>query len=129
MTRINCVPATELSRQHLVAEYRELPRIFKNVKYAITCGKTIEDYKDYDHYTLGEGHMKFFYTRLGYLTRRYTSLVTEMRRRGYAVKFPSLAAKTKGIPIGWFGDWEPEASSKELNRARIRERNEGKNNE
>ena len=28
MTRINCVPVTELHDRHLVAEYRELPRCF-----------------------------------------------------------------------------------------------------
>lgn len=28
MTRINCVPVEELSGPHLVAEYRELPRVF-----------------------------------------------------------------------------------------------------
>lgn len=28
MTRINRIPVEELSRQHLVAEYRELPRVF-----------------------------------------------------------------------------------------------------
>lgn len=29
MTRINLVPVEELSNQHLVAEYRELPRCIK----------------------------------------------------------------------------------------------------
>lgn len=28
MTRINVVPVTELTDKHLLAEYRELPRIF-----------------------------------------------------------------------------------------------------
>jgi hypothetical protein len=31
VTRINLVDPKELSRQHLVAEYRELPRIFNYV--------------------------------------------------------------------------------------------------
>ena len=29
MTRINVVPVKELSDQHLIAEYRELPRVIK----------------------------------------------------------------------------------------------------
>ena len=28
MTRINCIPVEELSTPHLIAEYRELPRVF-----------------------------------------------------------------------------------------------------
>lgn len=28
MTRINCVPVRELGGKHLVAEYRELPRVY-----------------------------------------------------------------------------------------------------
>lgn len=28
MTRINCVPVTELSQKHLVAEYREIGRVY-----------------------------------------------------------------------------------------------------
>lgn len=32
MTRINLIPARELSDQHLLAEIRELPRIFSHVE-------------------------------------------------------------------------------------------------
>ena len=32
MTRINLVPVEELSNQHLMAEYRELPRIPNAIK-------------------------------------------------------------------------------------------------
>ncbi len=36
MTRINCVPVEELSGPHLVAEYRELPRVFALAQRAAT---------------------------------------------------------------------------------------------
>jgi len=35
MTRINLLPVKELSDQHLMAEYRELPRIVN----AVICGR------------------------------------------------------------------------------------------
>ncbi|MBP7000765.1 pyrimidine dimer DNA glycosylase/endonuclease V [Amaricoccus sp.] len=38
MTRINVVPPEELSRAHLVAEYRELPRVFGMVRAMIARG-------------------------------------------------------------------------------------------
>lgn len=56
MTRINCVPVEELTDKHLLAEYRELPRIF-NLARAVEDAPT--------EYVLGTGHMKFFYDKLG----------------------------------------------------------------
>ena len=46
MTRINCVPPSELTVQHLVAEYRELPRIFALVRAAIARGERPDDIPD-----------------------------------------------------------------------------------
>lgn len=78
MTRINCVPVRELSGPHLVAEYRELPRVFALASKAAIRGDLMQPAA----YTLGKGHLLFFYTRLGYLVRRHTELVQEMKRRG-----------------------------------------------
>ncbi|ENT03393.1 hypothetical protein C038_02848 [Brucella sp. 63/311] len=39
MTRINCIPPAELTGPHLVAEYRELPRVFALVRAAIQRGE------------------------------------------------------------------------------------------
>lgn len=33
MTRINVIPVSELSDQHLIAEYRELPRVLKSKQH------------------------------------------------------------------------------------------------
>lgn len=41
MTRINLLPASELTDQHLIAEYRELPRIFTIVRTKIRANKKI----------------------------------------------------------------------------------------
>lgn len=65
MTRINCVPVQELSGPHLVAEYRELPRVFALVRKAALRGS----FSQPETYTLGKGHVLFFYTRLEYLAK------------------------------------------------------------
>ena len=60
MTRINCVPPSELTVQHLVAEYRELPRIFALVRAAIARGERPDDTRNPTEYRLGSGHVRFF---------------------------------------------------------------------
>lgn len=123
MTRINCVPVQELTWQHLVAEYRELPRIFGLVLEAIGRGERPEDRRNPTAYVLGTGHCRFFYPRLGYLSDRHAKLVTEMLARGYNPQFRhSLRIHSTAIPAEWWGDWEPDATAQALNRARIAER-------
>ena len=115
MTRINCVPASELSRQHLIAEYRELPRVFS---LARVCHDAPAEY------TLGKGHVKFFYNKLLYLANRQRELVAEMRRRGYYPQFDpqQLHAHWYAIKPELFGDWAPTAKALQINRDRILER-------
>lgn len=60
MTRINLVPPEELSRQHLVAEYRELPRIFALVRAAQGKGLKPANIKAPAVYVLGRGTKKQF---------------------------------------------------------------------
>lgn len=50
MTRINVIPVWELSDQHLLAEYRELPRVLK---------QNISTVGAKSYYHLGPGHMKW----------------------------------------------------------------------
>lgn len=51
MTRINCVAPIELTTKHLVAEYRELPRIYNLVRAAIKRGERPSDARNPKHYT------------------------------------------------------------------------------
>ncbi len=119
MTRINCVPVEELSGPHLVAEYRELPRVFSLAKKA----SERSGFKQPTEYTLGTGHVMFFYTRLGYLTRRHAQLVAEMLRRGYKPTFTgSLKNAHPDIPDTFWRDWEPTEEALAINRQRILER-------
>jgi len=119
MTRINCVPVQELTRPHLIAEYRELPRVFGLARKAWERGLGPCP----PEYTLGKGHLLFFYTRLGYLARRHAELVQEMRRRGYQPSFTTpLAQAHADLPAALWGDWRPTPRALALNRQRIAER-------
>jgi hypothetical protein len=122
MTRINVVPVEELSQQHLVAEYRELPRIFNLVRAAIVRGESPCDKRNPLAYTLGTGHCRFFYSKLGWLKERQRALVGEMWRRGYKPSFTDVEGLLSGIPEPWCCDWTPDTTAMEINRARISER-------
>lgn len=122
MTRINCVPVQELTRQHLVAEYRELPRVFSLARKP----KSGEVFPQ--QYTLGTGHVKFFYNRLGYLAERHTQIVREMKRRGYKPVIPEdemwqHCEKAGGrLSSELFANWQPDENAIKANRDRIQER-------
>lgn len=116
MTRINVIPPAELCRQHLVAEYRELPRVFALARKAQT--RTNQPVAPAE-YTLGNGHVRFFYDKAQWLVRRHAALVAEMERRGYAPAFRCCAALADGLQSR---EWIPDERALELNRARIKER-------
>lgn len=124
MTRINCVPPEELTRQHLVAEYRELPRIFGLVRQAIARGiRSPRQLAKPQAYCLGRGPMLFFYDKLGFLVERQTALIAERRRRGYAPSFTDPQSLLEGIPATWHGRWSPTPEALAISRQRLAERN------
>ncbi len=119
MTRINCIPVEELSGPHLVAEYRELPRVFRLAEKASLRGNI----KQPSQYTLGAGHILFFYTRLGYLAKRHCQLVQEMRRRDYKPTYEGVRRQDfPNIPDEYWNDWKPDKEAMALNRQRIADR-------
>lgn len=117
MTRINCVPPEELCREHLVAEYRELPRVFALAAKAYTRR---DKFVAPSQYTLGAGHVKFFYPRLAWCHERFLALRGEMLRRGYKPAYERPPAVEVGQD--WWQGWHPDAAALELNRHRILER-------
>lgn len=121
MTRINCVPAEELTDKHLVAEYRELPRVFTLIEkwQARGCPDT-----GVDQYRMGKGHVLFFYNKALWLAIRFDQLVSEMHRRGFKPQYTSQMHRVKDI--GWKGQqdslWAPKHKDVWINRQRIAER-------
>ena len=123
MTRINCIPVKELHDKHLVAEYRELPRVFTLAMQAYF--RKNHNPADYPEYVLGAGHVKFFYDKLGYCRIRFMELAKEMRRRGFSPD-PDLVSKvydnTGTFPDEVMNNWTPTEAAEQLNRQRINER-------
>lgn len=127
MTRINVIPAEQLSNKHLVAEYNEITRVFHLVKVAVSKGRIPDHYPIPEDYVMGKGHVIFFYNKLKFIERRYSVLFNEMRRRGmepngllHNVK--RIAAHNE-IPRIWWGDYSPTPEALKLNRERIEEKN------
>lgn len=122
MTRINCIPVEELTDKHLIAEYRELPRIFALVKKSQDKGLMPNDIDISERYLLGTGHVKFFYDKLLYLTNRQNMLIEEMRKRGFKPNFVNIEELMTGINQVWYNDWIPDEEAMNINRNRIKER-------
>ncbi len=118
MTRINCVPVQELSTKHLVAEYRELPRVFRLAEKAWSAGRKVHQPEDY---VLGTGHVSFFYTRLGWCKKRFHELRNEMLQRGYKPNYADVPPCTIADSCFW-QDWQPGVLALETNRQRIADR-------
>lgn len=71
MTRINCIPIDELTRQHCFAKYRELPHI----RYAWPRREYPNIPK---YYCLGKGHCTFFYDKGLWLLKRHKALYKQL---------------------------------------------------
>jgi deoxyribonuclease (pyrimidine dimer) len=80
MTRINsAIDPKNLTDQHLVAELRELPRIFTAVNKRLEKDLSFDDIPK--EFTLGTGHMTFFYDKLDFLYFRFYYLKNEYKDR------------------------------------------------
>ena len=112
MTRINsAIQPKNLTDQHLLAELRELPRIFTAVSKRIAEGKDFNDIPKV--FTLGTGHVKFFYDKCEFLLHRHRDLRFEYYSRfdkTYEFDFTRIAK----IPLNLFGRYTPTMSEKQL---------------
>jgi hypothetical protein len=92
MTRINTgINAKELPDKLLLAELREIKRIPNVIK----SGRYNMDGQPKE-FTLGTGHVKFFYDKLEYLLERYNNLRWEALYRGFNVS--DWADAWEGVP-------------------------------
>ena len=116
MTRINCgISVQKLTRQHLIAEHREIIRIPNCVKKGRFNLKNQPK-----QFTLGQGHVKFFYTRLKYLHDRYLKIYAECVNRGYNVQ--DFSSSFENIPAEFYNDYTPTKEDVEIVSKRIIER-------
>lgn len=99
MTRINAgILPSELCNKHLLAEHREIKRIPNIVKSGRANLVNIPE-----EFTLGKGHVKFFYNKLLYLKKRYIEIHNELRRRGFDVTY--FGDSFKDLPAELYNDW------------------------
>lgn len=116
MTRINVgIKPTELVRQHLLAEHREIkriPNVIKSGRYNMK-GQPAE-------FTLGTGHVKFFYDKIGYLQKRYNELHQECIKRGYNVT--DYSESFEDIPNELMNDYRPTKRDRKILQERINEK-------
>jgi len=117
MTRINVIDPKELTTKHLVAEYRELPRIFALSYAAQQRGESPNNPLNPKEYTLGKGHVRFFYNKISFLKKRFASLVHEMHCRGYHTSFTEPPFYNHASD--WSEDWEPTEAAIQINKKRI----------
>ncbi|ASD52052.1 endonuclease V N-glycosylase UV repair enzyme [Pseudomonas phage PspYZU05] len=86
MTRINLTKASVLADQHLMREYNELPRVLGLLDKHFAKTKKLPTNLP-KNYTMGTGHIKFFYDKLLFLQKRQAELVAELLKRNYNIQY------------------------------------------
>ena len=85
MTRINVIPAKLLLDQHLLAEKKEINQLAgqltKSLRSINWTYSTLPN-----EFTLGTGHVKFWYLRGGFIRQRYKEVYDECVDRKFNVK-------------------------------------------
>lgn len=122
MTRINVgVDPSELNTKMLIAEHREIKRIPNVVK----SGRFNMENQPKE-FTLGTGHVKFFYDKIGFLKERYVRIHEECIKRGFDVT--NFINSFEDIPSNLMGSYNPTQKDRELILNRISERLNNANN-
>ena len=104
--RVNLISPEELSNQHLISEYMEIITLIKNInkgKYKLINIP--------DTYRLGNGHIKFFLNKTGFLINRKNKLCKEMVFRGFHINTYLEEDKES--------EWKPNPKDIEISRKRI----------
>ena len=116
MTRINvAIPPAELTTRHLIAEHREIKRIPNVVSRGRYNMKSTPS-----EFTLGKGHVAFFYNKLLYLKKRYEELYQECKNRNFNVSYYGDA--WNDVPNHLMNDYTPTERDEQIIRQRIAEK-------
>ena len=114
MVRVNLIPSTQLSDQHLIAEYREILMLFGY-------------YRKHPVIQPSQNHfcpMRFYHDKLQYLMRRWIALKVEMIMRGFN---PTINLHYKELQLrdefqGRFKDFVPSPEQIKSMKERITQR-------
>jgi len=124
MTRINLINPEKLTDQHLLAEYRELPRIFWIVRKKISENKEIKVWKKYKMWTW---HVIFFYDKLLFLQKRLEKISSECKKRNFKISFTEKINLDE-FPENLKKDFSPSKRDLEISEKRIKEKLDSKKN-
>jgi deoxyribonuclease (pyrimidine dimer) len=126
MTRINLVPPTELTDQHLFAEFREIKMVPKALARSLKTKTKAEVLASVPkEFTLNTGHVKFFYDKAAYLVFRYDAIKCELEHRG--INFNKAAELDPddvfmNLPSEFWRDYKPTTQALQIIRNRIAEK-------
>ena len=122
MTRINIIDTEELTDQHLMAEWREITMIPAALKTVINSKNGLDLKRIPKKYTLGTGHIYFFFDKGKYLMNRYTEIRNEMNVRGFKPDPDRIFNSDIFIDNNLYNDWTPTITDYKIIRKRIEER-------
>lgn len=114
MTRINAaIQPEELPYKLLLAELREIKRIPNSIHKANLNNIP-------NQFSLGHGHVRFFYNKGAYTLKRYLNLRDEALKRGYRVQ--DFSDAWNSYPKKLMGEWSPGEKERKIIIKRIKER-------
>lgn len=122
MTRINVIDPKQLTDQHLMAEYRELPMVMGSLRRTIASRNGWQASKVPREYKLDTGHVYFFSNKGKWLERRYNALIAELQSRGYNLDPNRVADFSVFHNNGLYGDWLADMKAVQINSFRIKQR-------
>lgn len=122
MTRINVIDVFDLTDQHVMAEYRELPMIIGSLKRTLNSKHGVKYSRIPNQYTLNKGHVCFFYNKKQFLINRYQQLIDSLVDRKYQIKPNQRNVDWSVFDRVHCIQWTPTNDDKKLNFSRIKQR-------
>ncbi len=121
MTRINIIPVSELTDQHLIAEYREITMVPAALNRTLNSKIGFQKEKVKKKFTLNSGHVYFFYDKGKYLNNRYKEIIDEMKKRGFSPD-PNRKFPKEVFPEDLYNDWKPNKEDQKIIKKRLKEK-------
>ena len=103
-----------------MAEYREIFMIGPALQRSLKS-ESWNSNKIPKKFTLGKGHVMFFYDKGRYLFKRYDEIREELKKRNFKLD-DHRHFKTYQFPTEYFNDWDPSEEDQSIVLKRIEER-------
>jgi len=117
VVRINLVPPSELTDQHLIAEHDEILMLCGALQRTQNSKIGYQESRIASDFLLGKGHIYFFFNKGEYLHERFIQVQTEMRERGF---HPTKTFPTHIWPSHLYNNYTPTQQAFEIIRERIK---------